>query len=726
MFRFEKHFSAMTAVMCAILLIVSSTSGTAQGTGNALEEASPDMSLGELLNLDVNLISATGTLKTVRQAPAVASVITAEDIERTGVTNLHEALEMVPGLHVTGITQSGGTGIMGTTDRYAIRGILTNANPQVLLLINSIPVTSVQNGKRMIIQLPVANISRIEVIRGPGSAVHGADAFAGTINVITKNSEEIDGTRLGFRGGSFDTYDAWIQHGSRLGRWNAALSLEYMESGGDHDRILETDSQTNFDRLLGTNASRAPGSLKTDSSLLTASAEFTKDNWTLRAFGSWIDTYFGAGASNTLGANNWTQEAYLANIIYQNNELADNWNFITNISYLYNDNESLMELFPPGAVLSVGADGNLFRPGGGMVSFPDGVWGNPGNIQKTAAAEWTALYSGFENQFFRFGAGFKHQDYEARNKGNFGAGILDGTEKVVYRPMTSTTGTEYMYAPDSTRDIWFLYVQDEWKFAQKWELTAGVRYDHYSDFGNTVNPRLALVWNASGELTVKLLFGTAFRPPAFAELFSKNNPVTQGNPNLDPETVRTLELAFDYRPVSRISIMFNLFGYKIKDLIEIVKNPDTGEGFYHNLRDQEGYGFEAEVKAGITKNLSVTGNFSYQNSEDADTNETVPNAPGMQAYFNAHWIFLPDWSLDAYMHWVGDRNRLENDMRPDIDDYTTVNLSLRRKNIFRHWDFVAAARNLFDEDIRETAPPVIVNDYPMEGRSFYGELRYHF
>ncbi len=158
----------------------------------------------------------------------------------------------------------------------------------------------------------------------------------------------------------------------------------------------------------------------------------------------------------------------------------------------------------------------------------------------------------------------------------------------------------------------------------------------------------------------------------------------------------------------------------------VLRDSETGIGYWQNLRDQEGYGFEAEVKAGITKNLSVTGNFSYQNSEDADTDETVPNAPGMQAYLNAHWIFLPDWSVDAYLHWVGDRNRLESDTRPDTDDYTMVGMTLRRKNIFRHWDLAISARNLFDEDIREPAPPPVVNDYPMEGRSFYGELRYHF
>ncbi|MDM8550217.1 TonB-dependent receptor [Desulfobacterales bacterium HSG2] len=673
------------------------------------------------------MVTATGTTKTVRQAPSVASVITAEDIERTGAVTLQEAVEMVPGLHFIGVNQNGAMGMVA--DIYSMRGVMTNKNPHVLMMINSIPVTVHTIGARTINAFPVSNISRIEVIRGPGSAVYGADAFAGTINVITKSAEEIGGTRSGFRGGSFDTYGAWVQHGSggTPGGWEVALGLEILETGGDSDRILDTDAQTRFDSLFGTTASRAPGSPDTGGRIITANTELARDNFTLRVMGYWNDSNFGAGGANTLGTKEWSQDVYLASMTYQNDELADDWNLVGNISYLYHDDDALMEIFPAGAVLPVGDDGNLLTPGGGMVSFPDGVWGQPGRTEETASTELTGLHSGFENHFFRISAGFRRADVTPKSLTNTGPAVLDGTEEVADGTMVSTTDTEYVYMErENIRDVWFLSLQDEWKFARKWELTAGVRYDHYSDFGHTVNPRLALVWNTSGELILKLLFGTAFRPPALAELYAKNNPSGLGNPDLDPETVRTLELVFDYRPVPRLHTTLNLFGYKIKDLIDLVKDPDTGIGRWQNVRDQDGYGFEAEAKLAVTDTLSLAGNFSYQHSEDADTDEAVPNAPGMQAYLNAHWMFLPDWSFDTSLHWVAKRERAESDTREDVDDYATVNMVLRRKNIFRHWDLAIIARNLFDEDIREPAPPAIENDYPMEGRSFFGEVRWHF
>ncbi|MDH4231865.1 MAG: TonB-dependent receptor, partial [Nitrospirota bacterium] len=86
----------------------------------------------------------------------------------------------------------------------------------------------------------------------------------------------------------------------------------------------------------------------------------------------------------------------------------------------------------------------------------------------------------------------------------------------------------------------------------------------------------------------------------------------------------------------------------------------------------------------------------------------------------------PDWSRDGQYFWVGDRHRAADDTRPDIADYDIVNLTLRRKNILNHWDFAPAVRNLFDEDAREPGPTSIPDDYPMEGRNFWAELRYTF
>jgi len=122
----------------------------------------------------------TGAALSLRRAPAVATVITAEDIALQGFHELNEVLETVPGFH---INRSAPT----YAANYSIRGIGGNGfiNPQVLVLQNGVPLTDLYNGDKgnAWVSLPLTNVARIEIIRGPGSALYGADALAGVIRV---------------------------------------------------------------------------------------------------------------------------------------------------------------------------------------------------------------------------------------------------------------------------------------------------------------------------------------------------------------------------------------------------------------------------------------------------------------------------------------------------------------------------------------------------------------
>jgi iron complex outermembrane receptor protein len=247
-----------------------------------------------------------------------------------------------------------------------------------------------------------------------------------------------------------------------------------------------------------------------------------------------------------------------------------------------------------------------------------------------------------------------------------------------------------------------------------------------------VNPRAALVWETTDELITKLLYGHAFRAPAFGEQYVKNNPVGVGNENLDPETIETVELAFEYQPRKDVRLKLNLFHYETEGLIALTGT--TLPQQYNNYAEQEGDGFEIELDWQPYEQLILRANFAYQQSENKTIGHDVHDAPEMQFYLNPHWDFLTDWSLDGQYFWIGERNRAEGDSREEIDDYHLVNLTLRRTNIAQNWDVAVAVRNLFDEDAREPSPydskapqgSFIPNDYPMEGISFWAELRFHF
>ncbi len=669
------------------------------------------------------LLTATGSLVPVFKAPSVATVITSADIEAMGAATLDEVLETVPGIHVAPSDKNQMDAV------YSIRGIHTSLNPQVLVMVNGISTTYVYSGSRpMGFQMPVSMIHRVEVIRGPGSAVHGADAFAGVINIITKDAQAINGTKAGIRYGSFDSTDLWVQHGKRYGEWDVALGLELMKSGGDPHRVIDSDLQTVLDGALGTNASLAPGPLHTWFENLYGHVEIARGNWLLRAWGMLVqDDGMGDGVTQTLAANSLDGRQFVLDLNYTNDSLVPDATLTTRLNYGYVKTDPYFQLFPPGAVLPIGSDGNIdLRTPVGLTAFPDGVIGYPSGVDHLLGAEQILSYRGIPRHHWRLALGFKYIHEETREEKNFGPGVLDGTQAVSTGALTDVTGTPNIFMENQVRRLSYVSLQDEWSFARAWQFVAGIRYDHYSDFGDTVNPRAALVWECRYDLTAKLLYGTAFRPPSFVELYAKNNPSNLGNADLVPETIDTYELSFDYQPTSRLRTIASVFSYTIHDLIELVPDPGKTTLTARNNKSLEGRGFEIEADWQPVDSLHLRGNIAYQRSRDKRTHELVPNAPQWQGYLNIHWQFQPNWSLDGQLFWIGSRHRASNDPRPEIADYQVVNLTARRVNIGRTLDLALGIRNLFNEDVREPSQASIGNDYPMPGRSIFGELRIHY
>lgn len=176
------------------------------------------LSLKELLEVPLIRL-ATGTQKTLSKAPAIASVITAKELEERGIRYLHEALRYIPGLFV-------GRSSVYHNPLFIIRGISSETTPHVLFLLNGRPLSTDYEGTLGIFvgNIPVKMIKRIEIIRGPGSALYGANALAGVIDIITKEKEDIEGTQVGATGGTFDSYQAWLLHGQAT-VWSMPLSV---------------------------------------------------------------------------------------------------------------------------------------------------------------------------------------------------------------------------------------------------------------------------------------------------------------------------------------------------------------------------------------------------------------------------------------------------------------------------------------------------------------------
>jgi len=637
------------------------------------------------------LISATGYSKPARLAPSVATIITAAEIKEMGATTIFEALESVPGIHVYPTKDL-------LAPRLSIRGIHTNDGAQTLFLRNGQPIKNpIVSAVPGPFKAPIANIARIEVIRGPGSAVHGADALAGVINIVTKDAHEINGVDTGGRMGSFNSNSAWIQYGKKHKDWDVAFSLEHMRTGGDPDRMVDVDAAAPA-------LSFAPGHLETGYEYYETSLYLRNDNWDID-FWHWQQRDGGNGPGITHALDpigNEDQQYYQFDISYTFRDLLPSFELKPHFNYVYQDMQRNFVIAPPGTL-----------------GQPNGLLGKPGADDRTYIANIEGIYNGLNGHILRVDVGYSRQELDTNQTKNFGPGIVLGV-------LTDITDTALVYLPDSDRERYFLSFQDEWRISKEWIFTGGLRYDHYDDFGKTINPRLALIWSPPMPLTVKLLYGSAFRAPSLQELYITKNPVIEGNTALDPETIDTLELAFEYFPLLELTSRLSLFYYEMDDTIEVVSAK------YENIEGQRAYGFELEAEWNVTSQLELRSSFAWQHAERKDGGSRVPKAPGRELHFAANWEFMPDWTIDTQVNWIGGRKRPAGESRDKLDNFTIVDLTLRKTTQNRSWEFAVSAKNLFDKQSFEWGdnPPnafgAVLGDYELQGRSVYAEVSYHF
>lgn len=665
---------------------------------------------------------ATGKAQTVAHVPAVTSIITAQDIEAMGATHLDQVLETIPGLHV-------GYASLTASSLYYIRGIYSVQNSQTLVLINGIPLKSLFQGDRQRVwsQISLNQIARIEVMRGPSSALYGADAFAGVINIITKTALDINGTEAGIRVGSFDTYETWAQHGKRYGDFDVATMFNYYQTQG-HNEILQQDSQTYYDSLHGTQASLAPSDMPLHREMIetrfdVAYEQNYSNHWRLRlGYQGQFDVGTATGVNQTLDKwGSYDMQVLTADLTHTFTPWQD-WEFTSRASF----RDSYYQ-----------AHEQRVAPVGFMGIYDKGRVGTPYLAQTNTYIDFSTFYTGFTNHQLHIGIGYFYGDVdEISQYMNFGP---DRNGKPI-PPNTphyiDISDSPYTFISETARSNWYTFIQDTWSLNDKLSLTTGLRYDYYNDVGSTINPRLALVWQTTNKLTTKLLYGEAFRVPVFSEIHIYS-PLLIGNSDLKPEQIRTWELAFNYYVKQNLYLGANIYTYRINDGIQTYYDPEAQlkqEPTILNTGSYKGHGFELEARWKLNASMSLMTNYSYQKSIDETINDDVGMLPMQSAYARFDWLLGHHWYLDAQAHWVTDRKRAHNDPRPAISDYTTLDLTFRHKKMDNaHWNIAFGVKNLFDTEVKE--PSVGLNpsgfisipyDFPMAGRQFFMEFRYQY
>ncbi|MEI2806880.1 MAG: TonB-dependent receptor [Albidovulum sp.] len=643
---------------------------------------------------------ATGRSQPAQTAPAVTTVVTAQQIRDSGARDLIDVLAFVPGFFVGRTAHS-------VEPVISVRGFTSSFNQTVLVLLDGIPQTERVFGDRLAMLgiVPLDIIERVEIMRGPGSALYGADAYSAVVNVVTRRIPP-EKTQVVVGGGSRRTRDARLFGGGRAGAFDVVGAVEYRETDGD-ETFVAADAQTNLDALFGTNASLAPGRASTHRGRFGAHLNATDEDTALMlraALGRDIGTNVGlAGALDPFGHIDTTTVEGL----FEKTAKGSNWSAKGSVD---------------GAFLRYEMNDVHYLPPGALGFFPDGVIADTKFDESRVRLQGRLDYTGLARHRLTVGAGA--ESGEVRLKSERRNYSIVGGAVVPIGPLQDTGDALGFGASSYSRDLLFVYGQDEWDFHPDWTLTWGVRHDRYSDFGDILSPRLALVWNASPYLTAKLIYGRGFRGPSLLDTEARHVPAIAGNPDLKPEKLDSLELAFDYRPSERLTARLNVFYQRTEDQIRL-QNDGGPTSRPENVGRQKGRGLELEAWWDIARDTQLYGAYAYQDNTDETTGEDAGYTPHHQVLARLLRRSRP-WSFSLQARHVGNRDRIAEDARPKADTYTLVD-ALVRRDIMPGLEAGLEIRNLFDADAEEagfgTAFP---GDLPLPGRTFFFDLTARF
>jgi outer membrane receptor for ferrienterochelin and colicin len=648
---------------------------------------------------------ATGYPIPQKLSPSVTSVLTSKDIEKIGARRLQDVLEYLPGVHIS--SARSGNSVIG------FRGIYSETNSQVLVLVNGIPLRNTAiGGKPLAWTMPVKNISHIEVIRGPGSMLYGGDATTGVINVVMKTGKELKGGNVGGFFGSQDTYEGWAQYGQKNDDWEYSFSAQGGSTNGTRGQI-ERDAQSFLDNAFGTQVSNAPGFTNFGRDDVDARIDVSYKDWLKFRAGYQRFNHVQTGEGGALALDNTgaTNEDIFNVDLSINQRLTIDLGFESKFYFLGQNTNWDYKLLPTGTL-------------GGLL--PQGATSLANNFQGTAGLTSQVNFTGFEAHNVSLGTGIIYNWVsDVSNKINY----LISPSLIQQIPFSevSAFGNDPIQRSKNRTNFYALF-QDEWNFATDLYLTTGLRYDYYSDVSAGFSPRASLVWNVNNNLTTKLLYSRSFRPPSFLE---KNLPAVQGNA-IKSETMNTVEFQIENKWSSALTTSGNVYWFELENLITSVSDSFLTSAVsvspnpvaFTNADKINGIGLETEGRYVLNDDLDFSVNYSYHGVSNSNQTGLLPEHM-IKALIN--WEFSKGWVIGTQLNWIGERRRPANDPRPNLSGYFIAGLTLSTK-IAKPVEFTLRANNILGSNAKEPSlnPNLLPGDVPINDRSILGQIKWSF
>ena len=652
-------------------VVISASLAVAQQPTPPPPKADPStMDLESLMKIEV-VVAGSKRAQESRDVPSFVSVVSAAEIREHGYRTLADVLRTLPGFYVSNDRNYSYIGVRG----FSRPG---DWNSRVLLLLNGLRTNENLYDLAYIgeeFSVDVDLIDRVEVIRGPSSALYGSNAFFAVINVVTRAGSSLAGTEVTTSAASFGTYSGRGSYGQTF-----ANGLDLLVSGTYSDGKGRDLFYPEFDDVL-TNNGLANGADHEAfrKFLVTAS----KGNFSFQANTVSREKGLPTGAYATIfndKRTRTTDELSLASLSYHR-ALSDGATFSTRLHagrYAYDGEYAYYPGIAPNRDLSVGE------------------W---------VGLDFDAARRLGARQFLTFGAEFRDNFKQLLT--NF-----DPEPYVLYSEMQNNSVREGVFA------------QDEIKLADPLMLYAGVRLDHYEGFGFATSPRLALIYTPTPVTTFKFLAGRAFRAPNAHELYSAS-PGYTSNPTLEPEHIETLELIAEHFIGGGVQISASAFRNRLTDLIERHLDSANSVNVYENLEDSRSRGLELGLEVNRGHGPSGQLSYSLQRTEDGATGTKLTNSPGQIVQMQLRSPIAGSRviaALDA--QYMSARRTLAGNA---AGSHTLTNLSLFAPRTFGRFDLSATFYNVIGTRFADPVSDGFVQDViRQDGRSFRVRATLHY
>ena len=627
-------------------------------------------------------ITADRKPKKVEDIPGRIDIISPKEVKSYPATNVDNYLQAIPSVYV-----NRSWGIFSKNSSVTMRGL--DGTSRVLVLLDGVPINKSAGSGINWHLVESSQVEKIEVLKGPASALYGNNAMGGVINIITKKSSKRLEAGASIFGGTYNTLGSTINFGNNLvenGKGFYWAGDAFYRQGDGY--IIESEEVRDSNDV----ALR----LKEYSINLSTGYQFSKNHqidFNYRYYDDKRDE--GIKIYEEDGSYlKYTTQHFRASYSGKINGFSIYANSFFHQQDYYQQSERLN---------SVGDSYKLYDRNQKTQDY--GIWIN-------------TLKEVFENNELSFGLDYKH--------GNFWA------EDIYF------TSTDYIERGGEI-DFYALFAQNDLKLInKKLIISLGLRADfsqfkagyltvkeptavtafdaelensfHETDWYN-ISPKIALRYKLKPWLHSYVSFSTGFMPPKIDDMVSSRK-VSSGfkiaNPDLKPETLTNYELGIDFMPSEKLSMNMSAYYSMGKDFQYFVGTGDTVDVDRpvvrrQNISKAEIYGFEGSINYAPTNYIRVKANYTYNHSQikrfdlasytgDDLTDNIISETPPHQAYLG---IFYSSKIIDANLvtnyvseMWQDELNTLK------LESYTTIDLGLRKP--FNKFSLSLDVQNILD------------------------------